>query len=136
MRYNYKNQQGQSLIELLVAMVVFILVISSIMFLVLDAHTANRQGGERSKAVLLAQEGSEAALSIAKQGWRNLTEGDHGIDSGSGVWEWLGNSNIIDKFTRKVTVEPVYRDGVGDIVQSGGILDPDTKKITSKINWD
>lgn len=137
MPYNIKkNQQGQSLIELLVAMAVFVLVVSSIMFLTLDAHLATRQGAERTQATFLAQEGVEAVTSIKNQGWKYLSTGDHGLDESGNLWQFSGTDNLIDKYTRQATVEEVYRDVNGDIVDSGGSLDLDTKKIISKVNWD
>lgn len=42
------------------------------------------------------------------------------------------NSGI---FTRKVVFNDVLRDLSDNIVQSGGSLDPDTKKITSTVSW-
>jgi len=132
----HKNQQGQSLIELLVAMAVFVLVVSSIMFLTLDAHLATRQGAERTQATFLVQEGVEATYSIKNRGWKYLTIGSHGLDESGNLWEFSGAENLIDKYTRQVTVEEAYRDVNGDIVDSGGSVDLDTKKITSRVNWD
>lgn len=131
------NQQGQSLIELMVAMGIFVLIVSSIMFLTLDAHSANRQGEERTRAALLAQETHEAATSIANQGWRSLVDGEYGIDHSSGVWDFSMTPNVIDStFVRKVTVESVERNGAGDIVDTGGTIDFDTKKLTTSLTWD
>ena len=132
-----KNQQGLSLIELLIAMGVFVVVASSIMFLTLDAHQSNRQGGERSKAAALSQEGMEAAVSIANRGWRYVQDGSYGIDDSGGYWDWQVTPNTIDsKYTRTVSVDSVYRDAGGDIVEVGGTIDYDTKKITSRTTWD
>lgn len=135
MSYRYTNQSGQSLIELLIAMGVFVLVISGIMFLTLDAHSANRQGGERTKATLLAQEGVEAATSLKNRSWKKLAVGDHGLAAGT-VWEFSGSSDSVDKFTRQVGIELVQRDQNGAIVENGGAPDFDTRKVTSKITWD
>jgi len=137
MHRNITNQHGQSLLELLIAMTIFVMVVSSIMFLVLDAHTANRQGGERTKAALLTQEGMEATASIIRRGWRNLQNGTYGIDDSGGYWDFQGAFDYLEnKYTREIVVEPVYRDVSGDIVTSGGTLDFDTKKVTSTTNWD
>ena len=131
------NQNGQSLLELLIAMAIFVLVVSSIMFLVLDTHTANRLGGEHTKAALMTQEGYEGVMSIRNSGWRNLTDGDFGLDASSGQWELQGAPNIIDnRYVRKVTIGPVNRDGTGAIVETGGTVDFDTKKVTTTTNWD
>ncbi len=136
MQIKLKNQSGQSVLELMIAMSIFVLVVSGIMFLVLDAQTANRQGGERAQAAFFTQEAFEATQSIANQGWRNLVDGDYGLDNSSGLWTWSGNSNVFDQFTRRVTVAPVYRDGNGDIVATGGDLDFDSKKIIVATIWD
>jgi hypothetical protein len=41
----------------------------------------------------------------------------------------------LGKFNRTITVTDVQRDGANNIVASGGINDPDTKKVTSRVNW-
>lgn len=137
MPIDLKNKSGQSLIELLVAMGVFILVISSTMFLTLDSHLANRQGGERTKAAFFAEAGLSGASSIANQAWKFLTDGEHGLDYSGGYWQWQGNSDILDgRFVRRLSVEPVYRDAAGEIAATGGTIDFDTKKISSLVTWD
>lgn len=130
-----KKPSGQSLIELLVAMGVFILVISGILFLALDSQVANRQGEERTKATGLASEGLEAAKSIKNRGWKYLTNGQHGLTGIGSFWEFAGTENNIEQFNRQVTVENVHRNENGEIVETEGNIDFDTKKISSKINW-
>ncbi|XOU94294.1 MAG: type IV pilus modification PilV family protein [Candidatus Kerfeldbacteria bacterium] len=136
MLINRYNNKGFSVIELMIAMTVFIMVVSGIMFLVLDAQSANRQGAERTKASLISQQGIEATYSIANQGWKNLVDGTYGIDDTGMIWEWLGNSNVIDFFTRQIIIDSVYRDINGDIVETGGSIDFDSKKVTVKTIWD
>jgi len=132
-----KEQLGQSVLELMIAMSIFVLVVSGIMFLVLDAHSANRQGGERTKAAFLTQEAFEATQSIANQGWNKLVDGEYGLDNSSGYWDLSGAVNVIEnRYTRKITVESVYRDGNGDITDAGGTFDIDTKKVTTQTLWD
>lgn len=131
-----KKQTGQSLLELLVAMGIFVLVVASIMFVAMDAHLANRQGSERTKATLLAQEGTEATTSIKNRGWKYLSPGQHGLTSEPNqYWEFTGNTDTIDQYTRQVAVELVQRDQNGTIVPSGGTTDLDTKKVTARVNW-
>jgi len=131
------NQAGQSVLELMIAMSIFVIVVSGIMFLVLDAQSANRQGAERTQAAFLSQEAFEATQSIANQGWRNLTDGSYGLDNSVGYWELSGLSEVFaDRFVRQVIIETVYRDVGGDIVETGGTIDYDTKKITTTTSWD
>ncbi len=131
------NQQGQSLIELLIAMAIFVLVVSSIMFLTLDSHIATQQGDQRMKASLLGQEAMEAASSIGNRGWKYLTPGSYGLSSENGIWELSGAYDTIeDYFTREIQIAYAQRDSDGEIVPSGGVTDYNTKKITSKLSWD
>jgi len=38
-------------------------------------------------------------------------------------------------FTRQILFSQVYRDGNDNIVTAGGVLDPDTKKVTVIVSW-
>lgn len=113
--------KGQSLIELLIAMGVFILVISVIAFLVIDAYVADRLGKELTQATFLAEQGLEAARSIRDNDWTSLSVGDHGIATLGTTWVFSGTSDTVDKFTRVVTVETI---------------DSTRRKVTSQITWD
>ncbi|MFH1207738.1 MAG: prepilin-type N-terminal cleavage/methylation domain-containing protein [Patescibacteria group bacterium] len=129
------NQSGQSLLELLVAMGIFVLVIASTMFLTLDAHLANQEGGQRTRAAALAQEGMEASKSLASRGWKYLTVGTHGLSAVTNVWQYNGAVDSLGIFSRAVTVASVNRDVSGNITTSGGALDLDTKLVTSQVTW-
>lgn len=98
-------QSGQSLIELLIAMGVFVLAVSAIAFLILDAYIADRAGRERTQATFLAEECLEQA--------RVTRDGD---------WDSLDSTSpeTIDKFFRTMTVEDI---------------DSSRKKITCQVTW-
>lgn len=117
---NLKNQSGQSLIEVIVAIFVFVLGITTVGMLVLDADVTSRQGVERSKAIFLAEEGLEATRSIRNDKFANLVEGAHGATTTSGIWSFSGLSDVTDQFTRTVTIENI------DAMQ---------KKVTSLVTW-
>lgn len=118
------NQRGQSLIELLIAMAIFVLVSSAVLFVILDVYLTDRAARERTRAVFLAKEGMEAARSIRDNNWDDLTQGDHGLAIMGNRWVFLGSqedlSAILRQGTRKVTVEEI---------------DTDRKKITSQVSW-
>ncbi|MFA5051935.1 MAG: prepilin-type N-terminal cleavage/methylation domain-containing protein [Patescibacteria group bacterium] len=135
MSNNEDNQSGQSLLELMIAMGIFIVVIASTMFLTLDAQMANQSGGQRTRAAALAQEGIEASKSLAARGWKYLTVGTHGVSAATNVWQYNGTVDSMGIFSRTVTVAGVNRDVSGTIVTSGGTLDPDTKFVTSRVAW-
>jgi len=118
------REKGQSFLELLIAMGVFILIVSSIVFLIIDSHIVHRIGREETIAAFLAEEGLEAASSIRNNSWEDLAEGEHGISFSGGSWIFLGvEEDIGDKLkegTRKIIVKDV---------------DLDRKKVSSKVTW-
>ncbi len=115
------HQKGQALMELLIAMGVFVLSLSAIIFLVFDAYTSNRAGKELTAATFLAEEGLEAARSIRDNSWDDLSPGEHGLNAAD-KWSFKGGSDTInDKYIRTVIVEEI---------------DANRKKVTSKVTWD
>ncbi len=116
---NYEN--GQSLIELVVAIGIFVIVVSSLAFLVLNSYTAGYLAFEITQANSLAEEGLEAARSIRDNNWPDLINGDYGLAIVGGNWQFSGISETIDgKFTRIITLEEI---------------DQDRKKVTSQVTW-
>jgi len=115
-----KYNKGQSLVEVLIALAIFIVGIATIGFLVLDAGFASRQGAERTKAVLLAKEGLEAARSIRDNSFSDLTAGAHGLALSGNHWIFSGTSDTQDQYTRSVTISDI---------------DTYTKKIVCAVDW-
>lgn len=136
--------KGFSLLEVILASAIFMLFSTSAVVVVLGGINTNRLGAEETIASQFAAEGIEAAKSIKNQSYSNLTSlsfADRGIIRNvSDVWEFLGDgtNNVLvsgKNYTRTIKVENVNRDVSGNIVATGGILDPDTKKITSTVSW-
>ncbi|MFH1956384.1 MAG: hypothetical protein ABIJ28_01940 [Patescibacteria group bacterium] len=115
-----KYNKGQSLVEVLVAIAIFIGGISLIGFLVIDAGIASRQASERTRALSLAKEGLEAARSIRDNNFANLVNGSHGLVLSGNQWTFSGISDPQDQFNRSVTITEI---------------DSNTKKIVSNVNW-
>jgi hypothetical protein len=116
--------RGQSLIELIIAIGIFVFVISALSFLILDSYISGRLATEITKADFLAQEGLEAARSIRDNSWSDLTSGNHGLAISGGHWTFQGTSEDISSQlkggTRIITVENI---------------DPNRKKISSIVDW-
>ncbi|MFC1802141.1 fibronectin type III domain-containing protein [Patescibacteria group bacterium] len=117
-----KLNKGQGLIEVLVAISVFVIGVVTISILMIDASFASRQGNERTQAVLLAREGLEVARALRDEDFDNLTNGSHGIALSSGQWIFSGTSDTQDQFTR--------------VVEVSNVGDGDNKRIDSTVAWD
>ncbi len=129
------TQRGATILEVIFAIAIFGVLAAGILGMVWTPLTSAGSASERAQAMLLAKEGVEAAESIRSEGWLGLTNGQHGVAVVADKWAFSGTSDETDIFTRVVTVEDVERDGVGDIVASGGTVDPRTKRIVSLVSW-
>ena len=116
-----KNNKGFSLVEVLVAIGVFVLGVATLGYMVVDASVSVRQGIERTQAIMFSQEGIEAIRSIRDGGFGNIPEGIYGLEINAGNWTLSGNSDNQDQFARTV-----------EVIDDGD----NTKRIVSTVNWD
>lgn len=119
-----RNQSGQSLVELIIAMGVIVLVISSVAFLVIDSYVSGRLSKEITQANFLAEEGMEAIRSIRDNSWDDLSPGTYGLAVSGNNWILQGSQEDVslqlNEGIRTITIEEI---------------DLDRKKITSQIDW-
>jgi len=130
------NRCGQSIIEIIVAVGIFTLIASSIVILYLGSHSTNLRDTERLQADMYLQQGMEATRSIRDYNFSNLTNGTHGLTDINTYWEFSGSSNTFGQFTRSITVADVQRNSSCVIVDSGGTIDNNSKKVTVTVTWD
>lgn len=129
------KNSGAVLIELIVSLAVFMIIVAGVFSTLLGSLRDTVDNKSQTEGHFLAQEGIEAVKSIRDNDWLDLADGTHGLTDGSGYWDFQGVSETIGDYTRSITIEGVNRDVSGDIVTSGGSLDPRTKKITTTIDW-
>lgn len=135
------KSNGFTILEVILAMAVFITFSTASVMVILQSYNANRLGEEMTVANQFAAEGLEAVRSVKNQNYNNLlnTLGTGVNRSPGGVWYFTGPNDTLthnssDEYIRTVKVEDVQRDPDGNIVSSG-TLDSDTKKITSEVTW-
>ncbi len=130
---------GYSLVELLVALGLFSMMIPVLFAGFIATRDGKPQQKNRVRAAALMKETTEALRVIREQGWPEFAvDGTYHpvIDQVNGTWTLAPGSETIDSFTRQLTIEPVMRNDLGEIIESGGTLDPSTKKVTVEISWD
>ncbi len=131
-------QQGQSLLEAIIAMAVFVLVVVSIATLVLGSFAALRGGGEQTEAVALAQEGIEAVRSIKDGAWNELKYSQSKVNISGSQWVLSGEGTTeqIGKYTRAISFSDVCRDLNNDIVNCPGVYkDVHSRKVSVSVSW-
>lgn len=115
-----KALTGVVLVEALIALAIFAVIAD----VGLQAYRlADRVGGraaEREKALLLAEEGIEAARAMRDANFADLTAGTKGIALSSNAWTFSGTSDYTDGYQRTVTI---------------AAPDTDTRLATSSVSW-
>ena len=112
------------LVELLIAMGLFVLFVSAMGFLISDVFVADRSAREKTEALFLAGEGLEAARSIRSGGWQDLQLGSYGVEALGGEWNLTNEANDLSgelsDGTREIIIEEIGAD---------------RKKVTSIVSW-
>src|SRR5258706_3000517 len=92
--------QGLSIIEVMLAVVIFSLLALGGVATAVHTFTVNRRGEEETQATLLAQEGLEAARSIKNKSCASLATGAHGLTISGNHRAFNGTTVRLGRFTR------------------------------------
>lgn len=136
------NERGFSILEIILAVALFMIFSTAAIVVVVGGFNANRQGIEYTIANQFAAEGIEAVRSIKNRGFACSinTSGSGVARDPLGYWIFSGTENTLshnvgDNYVRVIKIEDVQRDGSGNIVSSGGTLDSDSKRVISEVRW-
>lgn len=144
--------KGISIIEILVVIAIIGITLTSILSLATSSLRVSTSIKETTQANSLAQETMEAIRNFREGiNWNNddpqnkydgLGVVSTGIayhpEKSSDVpprWMVVQGEEGMGLFTRKVIFENVLRDANDNIVETGGINDPDTKKVVVTVSW-
>ena len=130
-----------SLVELLVALGVFTIVISSGAGFITSSYKLTTMSEQNTKARQLVNEGLEVTKYLKRKSWDSLVNGQWGINynNQSLDWEYIPNLDITDsKYSRVVTISDIYREEDGTIVTNSptSALDLFSKKVSVTVTWD
>lgn len=135
-RRNTRCRPGISLVELVVGMGIFVTVVTGVVVLVIGSYTTNLLDDDRLKADMYLQQGIEAVRAMRTYDPASLAvSGTYGLSRASGYYTFSGASETLGKFTRTVTVADIMKGIDCQTVSSGGITDPNSKKITVNVSW-
>lgn len=141
-----KRQYGFIFLEIIIAIALISIVFISLLGIGFSSLNVSTSLGQESQADFLAKEEIEAV-----RAFRDSTAGSfdttgigsyetnadyHLVLSGSpSSWSIAQGSETIGIFTRKVVFDNVMRDAGGNIVESNGTDDPDTRKVTVMVDF-
>ena len=134
-------QKGISIVEVVIASAIISLAMISITNVYGNFLTLSLANTEKVQAVFLLDEGVEAIKIMRNYSWASVASSTESTNYYL-TWEnsrWISTTtpNTIDgKFIRTFTVADVYRDPITlNIVNSGGVLNNDSKIINLDISW-
>ena len=115
-----KKLTGFSLVEVILASAVFGLLVTALVGAYLYGQESTMLAGNRARAVLLAEEGLEAARNIHDGGFNDLAIGTHGLAISANQWTFSGTQDVNDIFTRQIEIANV---------------DTTRKIVTATVTW-
>lgn len=113
-------RDGQSLVEVLVALSIFVVTSAAAFLLFFGGQSLSVDSINSGLATDYVHEGMTATRSVRDQGWVNLTTGTHGLSYSNNKWQFSGASDTKNGLTRTVTVTDI---------------DANTKEIKTKVTW-
>ncbi len=127
---------GQSMIELLITIGISAIIIPAVVFGFISARQGKAQLKQRSEAIELLKEAQESVRVVREKGWTSIAQNGiyHPVVS-SNSWSLSSGAEIINGFTRSIVISNTFRNASGQIVSSGGIQDPSTKKLDITVSW-
>lgn len=132
----FRYQRGQSLIEILIAMGILGVMFPAIFSGFITTRQGRVQQSQRLDATHLIQEAIEAARTVRESGWNNIAQnGTFYPEKYNNSWRLVAGTETINNLSRQMVISDVRRDATGQIVQSGGSIDPSTKRIDITIGW-
>lgn len=132
----HTTQRGATLVEVLVAIGLTGIMLPALATAVISSSYARPTATQQLNATAFLQEIVAATRSVQEGGWANVAvDGTyHTVVSGSG-WSLVSGSGTSGSFTDQVVISDVQRNSTGDIVSSGGTVDPSTKLATISVAW-
>lgn len=146
------NSKGISIVELLVGAGILAMSLGALLGFLSFATSTASLVKQQAQAAALTQGALEAVRSF-RDGipWnaddpQNQYDGLGRVQTGVPLhaqmsgdaprqWQIVSGPETLGIFTRTIVFENVQRDVNSNIVQAGGIEDPDTKKVTVTVSW-
>lgn len=137
----YRSVKGQSIIELVVALGIFIILVGSISGMALGSFVSLERGSEVNRASGLADEGAEATRAIKERAWNELVYSQSGLEIEEGEWRLKGEGteDALGNYARVLQLTAIYRDESDNIISASApeaVLDIMSKQARVSVSWD
>ncbi|MBI3380278.1 hypothetical protein HY029_06000 [Candidatus Gottesmanbacteria bacterium] len=130
------KQKGQTIVEFLIAIGLASIFLPALLTGLVASREGKAQQTQRLEATTYLKEAEEAIRSVRETNWSSIAVNGtyHPVISGN-TWSLGSNSEVVNGYTRKIVISDTQIGTNGNIVSTGGTIDPATKKIVSTVSW-
>ena len=140
-KFKNKNQNGFSIVEVIIASAVISLSLISIIQIAGQSLGFSRRSLNVYYAATLLEEGAESVRIIRDNGWSNISSLSSSsiyypvFSTSTNMWTLSVSPVGVGNFTRTVVIGPAYRDSNSEIITTGGTAATGTRLVTVSVSW-
>lgn len=140
---NNFNKEGFGLIEIIIAATIGIAVLLAAATYLNFSLRVAMEDINQIEALYFAKSSLEQARAVRDEDWENINALVRGDEyyfeadiSSPPKWIAVPGNKTVSRYVIQVVLSDVYRDAVSNnIISEGGVLDPETLKITSNVSY-
>jgi type II secretory pathway pseudopilin PulG len=133
------SRSGFTLIETLLAGLIFSLVLTTIVTSISAITMSQLRAQQRLHSTILAANNLEITYNYSLGNWSRITSLTSGLpyhpELVSGTYQISEDYAKTGPFSTAIIIEPVKRDSQG-LISESGTIDPHTYKLTSRVKWE
>lgn len=136
MNYGTIRERGQALAELILAMSIVAILVPFFLGGITASRDGRVQEEVRQRAHAILQEKREAIRSVRSNGWSNIAaNGTYRAVNDGQIWFLQAGTEVVSGFSVSIVISSVQRTVDGQIVPSGGTIDPATRQVQYTVSW-
>lgn len=131
-----KELKGQMLVELVMAIGIAAIILPALLTGLVASRQGRPQQQQNIQATELFKETANAVREIRDTDWNAFAvNGVYHPIIVNNAWTLATGSATVNGLNQQIVIADVYRNSSGNIVTSGGTLDPSTKQVVISISW-
>lgn len=139
LNFNIKEKKSSALVEILVAITFFILIVGTISLFSIDSVRTSAGTAKKDQANEIIKELVTGINQNKNDVWNNISDiplnTPKSVSFVNNKYTIVNGTTVTNGITTSFSLSSVYRDGSGNIVTSGGTLDPRSRKVTFTATW-
>jgi type II secretory pathway pseudopilin PulG len=136
-RLNLKsNNIGATLVEVLVAIALLGIMTPALTTAFVTSYNSRPSSDQKLIATNILKKLSTVVRNVRENSWSNISvNGTYHPSASGNSWALVTNAETVNGFTDQIVISDIQRDSGGNIVSTGGTVDPSTKLFTNSVSW-